>query len=717
MAVNTRLISSGLFLIMVTTLSAWQALSAIDGVHRGAIVAVILATFIALARPSFALGIMLLLLPVFGGNGPARPQTILFYQIFAGLVTGLGARWLAYLYQTRGPIRLNLSNPLIFFFMLYIAISAMSLTSLPIYEVLRAWDDNAFQRALRFISVSETSVLYPFLTVLLQFQALLIFLLLVNYPSTWHFSHRAWILSILLGLVASLLAGLLDYHSLINLRSLRALDPLVNPGDIQQRLQSFFGHSGWYAEYVTMTVPCALIILTLNINRRLQIGLLILLLVMVEYILILTFQRGGWLSYPLTVLVIWFSVYVLRPGNAETSFFTTIRKSLLKICLSVPITITLSLCLIVIFSQQFSTGKYSGSTVKKYTDRFQKIVQASDRTRYIPVALKLTAIHPIMGGGNESFAYRYVESYMSPGGRYVNTPKPPIGGYYGSAHNVYLQTLTGKGIAGLVSLFNMLAAALFIVARHIKNGFALSNPKDTLTHTQKILSMIVLCYTFAFLIYGNVQEIFYIPSLTVLLFVILGIFVAQVPSSLRLSVKSQKTIAFLLIGLFLSHLFWEYVYPGETRRINSALMKRYSYERNCYGIESNGVNRWQWCRNNARVKLPLTKQDMGELVLRLSAVNPDLQNNPLTVRYGGHDGPIHQVIFTPEQASVEIRIPMDDSYVVETAASGGVPADRFAVLSLDVSRTWVPKAWGINTDTRELGVAVQLPVLVKNALK
>lgn len=104
-------------------------------------------------------------------------------------------------------------------------------------------------------------------------------------------------------------------------------------------------------------------------------------------------------------------------------------------------------------------------------------------------------------------------------------------------------------------------------------------------------------------------------------------------------------------------------------------------------------------------------------MLRLSAVNPDLQNNPLTVRYGGHDGPIHQVIFTPEQASVEIRIPMDDSYVVETAASGGVPADRFAVLSLDVSRTWVPKAWGINTDTRELGVAVQLPVLVKNALK
>lgn len=136
------------------------------------------------------------------------------------------------------------------------------------------------------------------------------------------------------------------------------------------------------------------------------------------------------------------------------------------------------------------------------------------------------------------------------------------------------------------------------------------------------------------------------------------------------------------------------------------------YERNCFGIETDGQSRWTWCGRNARVKLPLPEGEAKELVVTLSAHNPDLQKNPLTVRYGGLAGPT-RVLTLANPPSAQIRIPLDATHVVEQSGADGKTAERFAVLSLDVSRTWVPKQWGVNADLRGLGVSVQLPVVEK----
>jgi hypothetical protein len=132
------------------------------------------------------------------------------------------------------------------------------------------------------------------------------------------------------------------------------------------------------------------------------------------------------------------------------------------------------------------------------------------------------------------------------------------------------------------------------------------------------------------------------------------------------------------------------------------------YERNCHGEEQDGKYRWRWCGRNARVKLPLPADGQSALVLTLSAANPDLLKNPLTVRYGGLAGPTQELTLA-DPPSGQIRIPLDAAHVVEQPNADGKTVERFAVLSLDVSRTWVPKSWGISEDPRELGVSVHLP--------
>jgi hypothetical protein len=132
------------------------------------------------------------------------------------------------------------------------------------------------------------------------------------------------------------------------------------------------------------------------------------------------------------------------------------------------------------------------------------------------------------------------------------------------------------------------------------------------------------------------------------------------------------------------------------------------YERNCYGIEQDDHNRWQWCGRNARLKLPLPVEGHDELALSLSASNPDLLNTPLTVRYGGFKGPIRELVLSNRQP-VQIHVPLDASNLVVMQRPDGKGNERFVVLSLDVSRTWVPKQWGVSEDPRELGVSVRLP--------
>ena len=59
-----------------------------------------------------------------------------------------------------------------------------------------------------------------------------------------------------------------------------------------------------------------------------------------------------------------------------------------------------------------------------------------------------------------------------------------------------------------------------------------------------------------------------------------------------------------------------------------------------------------------------------------------------------------------------INIPITSDYLLERSnPKKGFSTTQSLIFSFDVSRTWIPKKYGINDDTRELGVAVLIPKL------
>ncbi|GAB4547418.1 MAG: hypothetical protein Fur0020_15650 [Thermodesulfovibrionia bacterium] len=137
----------------------------------------------------------------------------------------------------------------------------------------------------------------------------------------------------------------------------------------------------------------------------------------------------------------------------------------------------------------------------------------------------------------------------------------------------------------------------------------------------------------------------------------------------------------------------------------------YKYEKNCYQEE-----RWQkgvvrWCGKNAFLQIPIK---MGHplpnrIEISLIAHNPDLDIDPLIIKYGGKKGPVHETVISRRGQWITVEVPITDDDIFEHQGPDNV-LRRYLVFSLDVSRTWVPKEWGVNEDTRDLGVAVLIPI-------
>jgi len=686
-----------IFAAIGISLSVWMLLSSAPfspSVFYGLLVGALFAT----RWPTLAIAGFLLVLPIFGGNRPGMPQTVFFYQLCSALVLGLCARWVIDLWRGRVSLVGGMSHPIVFFVVIYVAVAVLSLSSLPLEGVFRELGSFSYFGSLQLVQAGEVSVYYPLLNVAYQLQLLFLFLMLVCYRQQWGNWYRTFLLSVFLGVVLSVFAGILDYYGGINLRFLRPLDPNVNPGDTQFRLQSFFGHSGWYAQYLTLAIPSILVLLTFGASRKLLIAAIVLGLIIVEYVLILTFQRGGWISYPFTVLVIWFSIYVLTRPLDGVHFFESLKKSAIKILISVPITIVLSLTFISVLNQSESTAKY--------VERAEAIANVQDRTRYFPVSLNLASVHPVFGGGSESFAYRFKEQYLDPEGQF-RKERNYIGTYYGSAHNVYLQTLTGKGYIGLLSLLLLLGVMVVYVGVYFKRGFVDRASGNPISVEQRIILMIGLCFTAAFAIYGNVQEIFYVPGLNALMFVVFAIVATKVPAPFVIGAGFRRvTYAFLVVAT-IAHLYWEYVSPGYTATRNAQIAAVTAADRHCYQIEMRGEERWLWCRRDARISIPV-QEGQTEVEFILVAGNPDLAAKPLRVQYGAMSGVQGEVVLTQQAREALVRIPVTESSIITRQGTDG-STERLFVVALDPSRTWVPKRMGINEDTRELGVFIKLP--------
>ena len=655
-----------------------ELLSLIDLAGAPEVIAYLILSLLSMRHPVAGLCLFLFILPIWGGHYAAMPQMTFFLGLLAALVGGLSWRWAYHQLHHPDPIRLHLNHPMALALTVLVASGLLSLTSLPIDEIISRFGYLEIHAEPHFVGIQEVWVLYPLLKALILLETYFLYLFLINCPPAFHLRIERLLFALLGGVLATLVAGLLDYYEVINLRTLRPLEGWVNPNDIQQRLQSFFGHSAWCAQYLTMAIPSVLVLLTVAIPRRLQLALLVLILITGEYVLVLTFQRGGWVSYPLTLLVIWFCIYVLSPGNQGVSMLNSLKDSFWKIVVSVPSTLLVSLLLFTLIQ---------GDLPSKYIERLKAISSVGERAMYIPVALKLTLQHPILGGGMDSFAYRYMSDFLVPSGVYFGDPKP-LAQFYNNAHNAYLRTLQGQGLVGLLALAGLLVGSIFWILRLAAQQFIHQASQTALSYRQKMVAMMTFSSLMAFLIYGAVDDFFYVPSLLIVLFFFLALCIREVPLNTQISQKQKHLILKGFLVLAVAHLFFEYGYPGTTRKIQMP-----AEEAGCYPEETlppPEARKILWCRDHFRMMLPVGQVDGKPYAfLKAYALPPNRADGRVRVEVIPK-GRAHRTLTLPPEGPNWLIIPLEAPWQDENPVelefrtdNGLIPLEDPRQLSLD----------------------------------
>lgn len=631
--------------------------------------------------PVLGCALSLFLLPL-GGNRPGTSQAFLSMLAGASLFLGIAVR------GSRGqrsalssPTSEELRNPHIFLGLLYCIFSIGSLISIPVTHVIDDLRNISSRESLAAMAVSfyslvftsEHTVLY---SVLSAYYTSLAFLLGVAVyrmcESDTERLPKLFLGAAFLGLIASLVIGVLDYYGFIDLLWLRGLDPIVNPGGKQFRLQSLFGHSGWYAEYLTLAIPTCLIILAIKLPFWTRAVCILLALALGEFVLILTYQRGGWLSYPLTLVAVWGAIYVVRLlERNETDIIRALRRSVVKVLISLPLTVVVSLLLVFVIQGKSSVE----DAMSPYVSRFKDIQRTGDRTDFLKAGALIGSLHPVLGGGADSFAWQFEREIESPRGRFPGRFVLPL---HGSAHNVYAQTFSGKGICGLLTLLAIPLCMLAAAPRVLRDARRLIS--------DKLIVLIGACYGCAFLIYGNVQEVFYVQVLQFLFFAIVGIVAAVAYSRSDLSSRKVLISPVVVVGLFAMHLVWEFVMPGEARALYSDV-RRFG----CFSVETppNGAT-YRWCGERALIERPISTS-VGTLDVTVEA-------GPVPVTITLHDegmSPVSLILTPGEKRTVSIPV---------AAAS---QARGHGLVRLDASTSFVPKlVWPESGDTRRLAVKI-----------
>lgn len=659
-AASALIIAASAVLLTTLALSAAVVSAELLLVTRSSSIAMlVIPVAVSLISPSAAVLLLVAALPVFG-NRPATPQAIWLVYISSGVLVGATLRLVL---RSRSPLLgvIRESETTLVLVWSYLIVSLLSLLSLPLQHLmteLRAravGTDATVWSALihSFVRLNEDDAAYPILTVFLTGQAIILGAIVcaLGRERPRFVLHTMY--AVLAGLVLSLGAGLLDYYGVVDLRSLRKLDPYANPWNAQFRMQSFFGHSGWFAEYVTLAVPSVLVILAARVAYPLRVAAILAVLLVGEYALILTFQRGGWLSYPLTLVAVWAAIYIQRRlERGETDVLAMLRRSALKVALSLPLTIVLSAGAMYAVSRSGLLSADVQTTADMYVDRLKDISRTSDRSKFFIAGALIGAMHPFLGAGSESFAIEFRREFRDPEGSHFGKIDLPL---HGTAHNVYAQTFAGKGVLGLVLLVTLAFALVGPPLREVAR-------REMRSSEERLALLFVASCGAAFLIYGVVQEVFYVQSLQLLFFTLCGVAAVFRPAG-TVPARGARRLTAVLLFFLVGHLLWESAHPGPA---SAAASPQFG----CYRRERDGEGRpYRWCSSRAGVVLPAAD---GAEPLRFS-VKADVMSRragTLRVLYRGRE--IASLPVVPNRMT-PIALPLPEGLTAEDRESRSVP--------------------------------------------
>jgi O-antigen ligase len=308
-------------------------------------------------------------------------------------------------------------------------------------------------------------------------------------------------------------------------------------------------------------------------------------------------------------------------------------------------------------------------------------------------AIQLTKLSPVSGWGPGGF-FRNLQNVR------FRTGEVRFYFLMDNANNQYLQMSSELGILG--GLFNILLHILpiWMIVRIRKK---IHDRADRISVGIVFSTVFIMMFLF---VTGPHTIVISVLWIFVVLLSYLFVVALKYGYSFRRRGAKSCSVVFVLLTLLFSIGTYNNVFGSEGYiSRHSADWWNLKYEKNCYLSEQ--FDRWvelRWCKKNSSLQIPLRNHSADRISLGFVLYHPDIKTDPVTLRYGGKSGPVHEMIIN-DHFIKNIDIPLSDEYIYEFRGFDW-QSHKYLVLTLDVSRTWIPKEWNIKDDTRELGVGV-----------
>lgn len=571
------------------------------------------------------------------------------------------------------PVRNELPRLLLF----YILLACLSLLLLPLRSIastLYLWGCLDFFKTM--VQATPESTLYPLASV----NRLLLFFVFIHQLSRHCDRDRLYKLfftGLVVGAVSAAFLGILNHYSLISLDWFR--DPVTGG----RRLQSVFGNPGWFAEYLSISIPFILIgFLNQKVNNITKL-LLFGVLIVCEVAILLTYSRTGWLIYPLVLVSCWFVFYLSKRVEAGTLTWGAVGKTTLKVIVSVPLTILISYFLVTGLAQKKESG-----TTTMLQQRLSKISNPAAREKIWQESMAIGREAPVFGMGYESYKHQVLTLAAIPESQYSRERQiKQIN--YDTPHSLYVQLFISNGVVGLCLWLFIVSYAILLLCYDLKAE-------------KRYFNIAVLLSIIAFHQYGLAQSMQYISVIWFLIFLSFGYTMTLSEEVLPRGVKKFEKLFILLLGVLTVTGAVVYSANFESR----LLAKKYGvrvyardqdantflgfYPREDWGKK--GI--FRWTGRKAVIKLGKT----GVLLIEFVCTTPGLDGQPVVLEVSLNGTPVDRITFGEKNREVSRTY---------TVPPGRQPLENR--LEFRVSRTWNPRQERISADSRNLGVAVGEP--------
>ena len=607
-----------------------------------------------------------------------------------------------------------MNRRLVVLILCYVGLSLFSLFLLPVRQIVKDLWFFGFPDSFYYLFIGPPYGFYYPVVAVIRFMLFVVLAVQLSISAFSAQSYKLLFAGIFSGAVFCAFIGLLDFYGFFSLAWYRFGTTHV-PGV----LHSTFLNRGWFAEFILTAVPFVLLGFMSKIKGLWWKILLLSSLVICEISLILAGARAGWVSYPLILFICWLFFYFSKEGRFESFQFRW--RDLIKVAVSVPITIAVSFLLIFQVLMPLSdslrekaniTGiardtKTSTSYLKKQAATMI-IPSASSRPMRWRQGFSVGRESPLFGTGYESYGRHATILSGIPSSYYAKVP----GSVAQTPHSTPFQLFVSGGIVGLCFwILIILYAVMILIVDLIKN--------------KRLLNVPVIISIISFHVYGIFQSMQYIPMIWLLIFLSLGYAMTMDEEVLSVRVRrvmgvlTKVSVVLVLMGFFV------YLSNFESKSLADKYgLKIYAMDqdRDRFGGFFQHSKRWKygdyrWCGKRGAIYV----FGGGAIELEYHCRTPRVEEEPVVLTVF-HDGKLIDTILFRKEGSVRKKYELPETSGNEKGQRSKAGGQRSEVrgrgseggkeqkLLLEVSRTWIPHDVLGNFDRRELGIGVKIVI-------